>query len=255
MPRNTVMEKPTAGISRILKAPELGGLSEEQLEGMHDAAATVLQAEAELAGAGTSVVAEMLRGQGDFLVWERYPKGDVFDHANSSHYFYHAHDPAEMADGENGHFHLFVRPLTIAPDLVPVRMGGTDPLPEPDDRFVHVGGISVDAFGRPIRLFTTNAWVTNETCYRAEDVIPLLDHFAIRVPRPNPAVNAWVSAMVRLYRPQLEGLLRLRDAVLSDWASSHPAEDVLQDRRLQITSEIPVDITGQIAAIETALDI
>ncbi|MEI2383900.1 hypothetical protein [Breoghania sp. JC706] len=234
-------------------APDLSGIRAEQLEAMHDAAATVLTCERVLAKSGSSVVAEVLRGQGDFLIWERYPLGDVEDGA--AHYFYHAHTPDEMTAGENGHFHLFVRPATVAPGLRPWKLPGAFVPDNEAERFVHIGGISVDGAGRPLRLFTTNRWVTNETLYRADDVIALLDRFVIELAHPNWAVNQWLNAMVVLYRPQLEVLLQHRDAALETWAADHPDAEVLEDRRLQITSEVPVGTHAQIAAIEAALEL
>ncbi|WP_146177372.1 DUF6969 family protein [Breoghania corrubedonensis] len=231
--------------------PDLSGIAGEQLEAMHDAAATVLTCERVLAKSGSSVVAEVLRNQGDFLIWERYPRGDVQDGA--SHYFYHSHTPHEMMDGENGHFHLFVRPARVAPGLRPWQLSCAFVPDNEADRFVHIGAISVDAAGRPLRLFTTNRWVTNETLYRAQDVIGLLDHFEIELAHPNWAVNQWLNAMVTLYRPQFEALLAQRDAALEAWAERHPDCEVLEDRRLQNTSEVRVDTNAQIAAIEAAL--
>ncbi len=38
-------------------------------------------------------------------------------------------------------------------------------------------GIAMSPAGVPIRLFTTNRWVTGETLYAADDVITLLDRF------------------------------------------------------------------------------
>ncbi|MDJ0932054.1 hypothetical protein [Breoghania sp.] len=58
-----------------------------------------------------------------------------------------------------------------------------------------------------------------------------------------------------LYRPQFEELLVQRDRVLQDWAATHPDAEVLEDRRLQNTSEARVDIRAQIAAIEAALGV
>lgn len=234
---------------------DLSGLPEEQLEAMHDAAAKVLQCEQELAGKGSSVVMEVLRDQGDFLIWERYPKGDLFDLKHHSHYFYHAHAPEEMADGENGHFHLFVRPAEIAPDIEPWQLPGAVIPENPAERFAHIGAVSLDNYGRLIRIFTTNRWVTNETLYRAEDVIPLLDHFAIDLDEPSRTVNQWLTSLITLYRPQLEALLKARDETLEAFAEAHPASDLLEDRSLQNTSEVYVDTVKQIAAIEEGLGV
>lgn len=239
------------GGDALALVPDFSGLARERLEAMHDAAATVLECERALAKSGTSVVAEVLRDQGDFLIWERYPRGDVRDGA--SQYFYHSHTPGEMMAGENGHFHLFVRPGDCMPELEPWRLSCAFAPDDDTARFVHIGAISVDGAGRPLRLFTTNRWVTNETLFRAGDVIKLLDHFRIELARPNWAVNQWLNAMVLLYRPQLEALLTHRDAALENWAAAHPDAEVLEDRRLQNTSETTIDIRNQIAGIEAAL--
>ena len=237
-------------VSLSIPQPDLSALPVERLEAMHDAAATILQCQHVLAKSGMSVISEVLRGQGDFVIWDRYPKGDVHDGETHSQYFYHSHTPQEMAAGENGHFHLFVRPEAHEPRLEPWLLPGAVAPEATSERFAHIGAISVDAHGRPLRLFTTNRWVTNETLYRAADVIRLIDHFAIELAHPNWAVNRWLNAMVILYRPQLEDLLRRRDAVLEAWAAKYRETDVLEDRRLQNTSDVQIDLAGQIRAIE-----
>ncbi|WP_321339449.1 hypothetical protein [Breoghania sp.] len=233
--------------------PDFASLPREQLEAMHDAAATVLECEHVLAKSGSNVVLEVLRDQGDFLIWESYPKGDVQDPETHSQYFYHSHTPDEMLNGENGHFHLFVRPAEIAPDMEPWDLPGAFVPEKPEARFVHLAAISVDGAGWPLRIFTTNRWVTNETLYRADDVIGLLDHFRIALARPNWAVNQWLNAMVVLYRPQIEALIRERDVRLEAWLAEHPDSDVLEDRDLQNTSEVRIDTVAQIGALERAL--
>ncbi len=242
-------------------APDFSRLPAARLEAMHDAAATVLRCEHVLAKSGMSVVSAVLDGQGDFTTWERYPKGDIHDPQTHSHYFYHAHAPQEMAEHENGHFHLFVHPAAADPDGFGGDVASRPPQPwalpgvlqaeDPAQRFAHIGAISVDARGRPLRLFTTNRWVTNETLYRADAVIGLLDRFSIELAHPNWAVSQWLNAMVVLYRPQLEALLLRRDQVLE--RAAHHASGATEDRALQNTSEVRIDHARQIGAIEQAL--
>ncbi|TNF13558.1 MAG: hypothetical protein EP320_09275 [Rhodobacteraceae bacterium] len=238
-----------------IPTPAIERLPRARLEEMHDAAETVLECETVLAKSSMSVVSEVLRGQGDFLTWERYPRGDVFDTETHCHYFYHAHDAREMAQGENGHFHLFMRPEGIIPGLEPWDLPGARIPEDGASRFVHIGAISVDPQGRALRIFTTNRWVTDECFYRAEDVIRLLDHFAIELAHPNWAVNLWLSGMVTLYRPQVEALLRARDAQIEAWLAEHPGSDVLEDRGLQNITEWPVDHVAQIGMLEDQLDL
>jgi len=114
-------------------------------------------------------------------------------------------------------------------------------------------GISTDASGRIIRLFTTNRWVTGEVWYNAAAVTALLDYFDIDVERPSHDLNRWVSATVRMFRPQIEDLLRDRDEHVAQFWRAHPGSNVFEDRALQVTSETPVDFLVQIRAIEAAL--
>ena len=82
--------------------------SEDQLIAMHQAGAEVLECYRVLAKAKANTVGELLRGQGEFLEWDHYPKGDVVDWETHSQYYYHAH-PKKNRPGEHGHFHTFLR--------------------------------------------------------------------------------------------------------------------------------------------------
>ena len=48
---------------------------------------------------------------------------------------------------------------------------------ERDDKISHLIGISMNRAGYPIRLFTTNRWITADNWYTADDVIKMLDRF------------------------------------------------------------------------------
>ena len=47
----------------------------------------------------------------------------------------------------------------------------------------------MDSTGLPIRLLSTNRWVTGEAWYRADDVCKLLDLFEIDHAQPSWPVN------------------------------------------------------------------
>ena len=155
--------------------------------------------------------------------------------------------PEERVAGEHGHFHTFVRPRQIDPALEPAPQSGNAAA------ITHLVGISTDASGRLIRLFTTNRWVTGEVWYDAETVTGLLACFDITVAAPSPDLNRWVSAVVHMFRPQIADLIRARDAAVADFARAHPGDDVFEDRALQVTSQRDVDFLAQICAIEAAL--
>ena len=228
-------------------------LPRAQLLAMYDAAAEAAECAAALARRGTNPVTEALAGATVVEEWMHFPVGDVIDAGTHSQFYYHAHAAEERVAGEHGHFHTFVRPKKIAPALAPVAVAD---LPDADDAaawIAHLVGISTDASGRAIRLFTTNRWVTGEVWYDADAAISLLDRFDVTVETPSHDLNRWVTAVVRMFRPQIADLIRARDAAVDEFQRAHPGANVFEDRALQVTSEIPVDFLAQIRAVEGAL--
>ena len=232
---------------------DLTGLPRDALEAMAEAAREVRTCQRVLAKTGDTVVSELLRGHGTVYEWRHYPPGDVYDTEYHAQYYYHCHPEGERPAGEHGHFHTFLRPLGM-PD-------GVAPLPLPDyhtpagenDALSHLVGIAMDQAGRPVRLFTTNRWVTGETWYPAGDVIRMLECFVVDHARPSWPVNRWITAMVRLFRPQIETLLHERDVAMRRWADAHPDGNVYDDRSLEVPSQVEVSVEEQTALIEVAL--
>jgi hypothetical protein len=231
----------------------LGAIGRTQLHTMYDGAAEAIECVAAMANRGKNPVTEVLDGVGRVEEWAHFPEGDVIDPATHSQFYYHAHASEQRASGEHGHFHTFVRPKHLLPDVRPLSMADNAAAMAPTAWVAHVVGISTDELGNPIRLFTTNRWVTDEVWYTAEAVIAMLDRFDMTVDKPSADLNRWVSAIIRLYRPQIASLLRRRDAIIAQWRIDHPARDVFEDRQLQIVSEMPIDFLAQIRAVEAAL--
>ena len=115
-------------------------------------------------------------------------------------------------------------------------------------------GIAMDKYGYPIGLFTTNRCVTADNWYRADDVIAMLDHFQMDQARPSWPVNIWITAMVRLFKPQIANLLRMRDQTIAMRKREDPETDIFENREIEITSEMPIDVEEQITGIEQALN-
>ena len=230
-------------------APDLGQLPRARLEAMRAAGAEVLQCLRVLDKAGLDLVSEVLRGQGTFYELEHYPPDDVHDRDTHAQYYYHAH----RGGAEHGHFHTFLRAPGMPEGVVPIAYSGEETWPGGDEAISHLIAISMDAFGRPIGLFAVNRWVSAEAWYPAEDVIRMLDRFAIDHAFPSWPVNRWIGAMLQLFRPQVETLLRHRDAVVEAWRRAHPDGDVFEDRRLDVTGEFAISIDAQIAAVAAAL--
>lgn len=231
-------------------APELAALPRVRLEGMRAAGDEILECYRVLDKAGLNIVGEILRGCGTFYENEHYPADDVFDGETHSQYYYHAH---RGAAGEHGHFHTFLRAAGMPPGVAPLPHAGAEPWPQGEEALSHLIAISMDAYGFPAALFTVNRWVTGDTWYRAQDVVRMLDRYAIDHAFPSWPVNRWIGAMFRLFRPQMAHLLAQRDAVIADWAQRHPHGDVFEDRALEITSRLPISVEAQIDAVREAL--
>ena len=246
-------------------AARLAGIAQARLELMALAGAELTAAERAFARQQTSVVARLLRDEGTFYEWDHFPAGDIYDPVSGAQYFYHshgttarrvgtegkfhnlmppAHGGAQRPAQEHGHFHTFLRHPARQPGL---RQPETEAPPS------HIIAVAMDFHGRPNRLFTVNRWVTEETWTEAPRLIAMLDRFTIDLPRPSRWVNRWLGALLRLFRPQIEDLLRQRDAALAEWGRRHPGEDPRNSRELEIPSQLEISLAGQIDQVARAL--
>lgn len=216
---------------------------------MYEAGLEVLECYRVLRKVGGNVVGEILKTTEKFYEWDHYPPGDVFDEETHSQYYYHAH---RGGMDEHGHFHTFLRARGFPAGARPVSHDHATEWPTGKDALSHLAAISMDANGYPTHLFTTNRWVTGETFFAAADVIRMLDRFAIDHANPSWPTNRWLTAMLRLFRPQIEQLLRLRDESIAQRRAQTDG-DVLEDRELEITSMVAISVERQMAALDEAL--
>ncbi len=224
-------------------------LSTEQLETIAEAGREVVKWRRVLAKTGNNVVSEVLPENGTFYQFDHCPPGDIYDRETHAQYYYHAHRP-----GEHGHFHTFLREKGIPKDCHPVEQSEADYIKQRNDTYSHLVAISMNRQGFPIGMFTTNRWVTAENWYAADDVCAMLDRFEIDHAQPSWPVNRWITAMFRLFRPQIVELLRERDAVVADWQKKHPDSDVFEDRELDLPSKVGISVDEQIRAVQVRLD-
>ena len=105
----------------------------------------------------------------------------------------------------------------------------------------HLLGLGVDAKGVPVGLFTVNSWVTGDLMLSASTTQGLLDSLALDT--GHAAVDAMLAAVVGLCRDEIGELLARRDAVLA----SHAPAEVLRDERLEVLSELAIDIDAKLA--------
>lgn len=262
---------------------DIARLSRAALEAMAAHGRELILCQRELEAAGSSPLAAALAGAEPVYEWQHYPAGDVYDAATHVQYFYHAHPPGERkaaghiaesgAQREHGHFHTFLRargmPQGVRPLVMPEHAIADNPAApkaplvpsapqqtegDEGDPWSHLVAIAMDSTGTPLRFFTTNRWVTGETWYPAADVTAMLDRFILGPVGPSPLLDRWLTALLGLYRPLLGDLLAKRDAAIMDWRRRRRAKvHVFEDRRLEITSTLDVDLENHIDLVTAAL--
>lgn len=221
---------------------DLASLPPPLLADMAIAGQVYLACRKQLTASGRTIAEEIA---GDSLEpFTHYPQGDVFDPESFSQYYFHFHRPRDF-----GHFHTFLRAGGIPSGLLPDHRFSSQ---SDDGRDVvcHLIAIALDHRGEPGELFTTNRWVTAETWYQARDVIRMLPRFKIEHDKPSALANRWLGAVVTLFRPQIEILLATRDHCIDFHRQTESDDSVLENRDLEITSSLSVDIDAHLAKIE-----
>jgi hypothetical protein len=241
--------------------PELR-VSPAEIARLQAAATVLLDCRRAFAAERGGILGTIAAGVEAFTDWQHYPVGEIYDPQSHAQYFYHAHPARQRPAAEHGHFHTFLRaggmPLGVVPLVLPETAIATA-LPTPPqapplrhgnrDEVSHLVAIALDARGEPIRLFTTNRWVTGETWYRADDVIRMLDCFTLDAAGGPALLNRWISAIVALFRPQVGALLRLRDDTVMSWRRRRRT-NIFEDTRIEITSSFDIDLDAQVALLD-----
>ena len=192
---------------------------------MAAAARQLVAVQAGYASKGIALCQAALCGARDFVEWAHYPANDCTDAGSGFEFYYHAHARDEMSADEHGHFHVFRR----------------DPLRT--DKFFHVIGVSLDVRGLPIKLFTTNAWVTGETMAPAARVTKAARQFGIKAHGRAAPIVRWLTALMQLYSTEIAELTRERDEKVDRLASTGRSKTILlQDRRVRVLSQRRVNV-------------
>ena len=174
------------GLRQIEKPAGLR-VSHAEIVRMEQAAAVIAECGDRLAAGRRGLLCELAHPADALVEWRHYPEGEVYDPVSHAQYFDPRHPADRRLSGEHGHFHTFLRadgmPPGVAPLVWPEAAVAEKAQPHGAPRkrgmreeVSHLVAISIDARGAPIRLFTTNRWVTGETWYPAEDVILSLIH-------------------------------------------------------------------------------
>ncbi len=197
------------------------------------AADALLALSARMAAEGRSLVERVVpREAGAFRQWTHYPEGDAIDPDSGARWFYHAHPPEERAEGEHGHFHLFLPRRLFDADSARAGPDKADAV-----EVVHVVALGFDTDGLPTHWFSTAQWVTNEFQHDAEAIIARLDALALAGAGSGQGlepVGEWLDLAARACRRDIEAVLRERDAVLAGLSAGDRRREILSQRRFAL---------------------
>jgi len=196
------------------------------------ASSVLMQIQTEYASKGFTLCQAALGGSREFIAWKHYPEQDYIDSVSGYEFYYHAHDGFEMPEGEHGHFHLFKR---------------SDRHPK---KFMHLIGVALDSKGLPVRLFTTNQWVTGETMAQGKHVILALAGFTIRARGRLAPIAKWLNALLIIYADEIASLIARRDQWISRNIDLGTHKSILlQDRNHHVLSECPINLIEKLSFI------
>lgn len=211
----------------------------------NQAALTVIETITAMAREGVPLMPRVLP-DGDVRFWEHYPDNDARDERTRSRWYYHVHVPGDRDPAEHGHFHLFLHRTQLDdPAGFAVAPASGEDAPA---HVTHIAGLSIDHTGIPISWFVTNRWVTDEFLYPAPTMIAHLDRYDVDQTGQDPLVDRLLTAMVALYRDELEDLLRARDAALADLVKADGPS--AYEAGHAVLATIPIDLDAKIESLD-----
>jgi len=179
------------------------------------------------AESGRTLNEAALCGAKDFVEWQHYPINDLVDEVSGYEFYYHAHSADEMLYGEHGHFHVIKRDAKS---------------------FHHLIGIALNQNGLPTRLFTTNQWVTGEEMADSKIVVKSLQGFEVVKRGRMALVSRWLSALIKLFSAEIEGLILERDQKIAHLVvEMGNRELVMNSRKHHALTECKIDLMGRLS--------
>ena len=194
------------------------------------AAQEIVSVQTRYAKQGKSLCEAALYGSKQFVEWQHYPRNDLVDSDSGYEFYYHSHESEGMPNGEHGHFHLFKR-STNTPE-----------------KFHHLIGIALNQQGLPVRIFTTNQWVTGESIVDAKAVIKALRGFDVVTKGRAGPIARWVSAFTKLFYLEMEKLIHQRDERINQLkVKVGNLPSVLQSKKHHVITECKIDLLNRLS--------
>ncbi len=164
--------------------------------------------------------------------FHQYPEPGINWIGGGLGYFYHSHGGRSARSAEHGHFHLFARQRD---------RGGSSG----DPSYAHLVGIEVDARGAPLRVFTTNLWVTAGHWRSAGFIGGELRRFASIATRPQSGPERWIGMLLKLFPAEVRDVLRQRERRVARWRRERTAERRLWDHRIRTLSSACLSMSAK----------
>ena len=199
-------------INLIFKLDEM---SDSQLLYMRDAAKSLQAYQSQ-----KNVVKQVQIGAKAIHAFDHYPKGDVLDSNTHYQYYYHSH-----RNQEHGHFHTFYM------------------FPGKNESFTHLIAISMDKWGRAIKLFTVNQWVTGGKWLLKNQLHAKVRNFKVEKLQHSP-INDWINPFFILFEPQINELISMRDEVIEKLKVQD--SNILQNSKLDEITSMDISLDEQI---------
>jgi len=181
----------------------------------------------ELERQGTSVI-DLVRGDKPVQPWRLYPgESGIFDRRTHYQFYYHSHG----SDHEAGHFHT-------------VRLFA--------DHTVHLVAISMTPDGWPQALFTVNLWAIGDVYESAANLRRYVRSFRLAEQVGPPVLVRFVNLVFRAFGTEIERLQEEKIETLAAYRAAHPAQNIFEDRSLEILSRVAVDVRAAPEVVSTA---
>ncbi len=175
----------------------------------------------ELERRGTTVM-DLVRGGRAQEPWALYPgEHGIFDRKTRCQFYYHAHEDARH---EAGHFHC----VRLFPD-----------------RSLHLVAISMAESGWPRALFTVNGWAIGDAWASPDTLKQFIRRFRIGPGRGPAPLVSFINLMFKAVGCEMERLQDEKEHALRAYRAAHPGEDPLQERSLEILSQVEIELASR----------
>lgn len=172
----------------------------------------------------TNAVLLSLDGSKSVKPYQRYPETSYYFGNKYWRAFYHSHEAPNKPNDEHGHYHFFTR------------------INQEED-WSHVIAMGMNDVGQPLRLFTTNLWVTDGKWF---DASQLMDQISLLAKSQGEELaTEWFKYVLLLFQYEINELLIARDNKVAKLFPKHQ-EQCYIDRSVYYLSEMNINLSQQL---------